>query len=257
MTAEFAQKLRGGETVIGTMIMYVRTPGIVRMAAAAGLDYVMLDLQHSNLGLETVADMCEVGRGCGIAVLVRPSTVSIDSVNRLLDIGAHGLQFHEVESADQAAMSITAMRYPPAGTRGVATSGPGSDYHEGPISTQFLADANAARVAIVQIESKEALDNLDAILAVDGIDVVSVGRQDMSVSLGVAGQTSHPLVDAAVDRVIQACREHGLIFGAAPGSPSQIQQLADLGARFLTCGTDKAILAAAYRSFASVRPIAP
>lgn len=257
MTNEFANKLRGGETVLGTMIMYVRTPGIVRMAAAAGLDYVMLDLQHSNLGLETVADMCEVGRACNIGVLIRPSTVSLDTVNRLLDIGAHGLQFHEVNSAEQAKASITAMRYPPTGTRGVATSGPGSDYRDGPIDAQFLTDTDAAHIAIVQIETQEALDNLDAIVAVDGVDVVSVGRQDMSVSLGVAGQTSHPLVEAAVQRVVDACREHDLVFGAMAGSPAQIQQLVERGARFLTCGTDKAILAAAYRGFVSSRPPAP
>ena len=120
MASDFRSRLHAGDLVMGTMVMYVRTPGVVRMAAAAGLDYVLIDLQHSIFDLELVADMCEVARAAGIAALVRPNRADADTVNRIQDLGANGLMFPDVSSRRQIEQGITAMHYPPNGTRGIA-----------------------------------------------------------------------------------------------------------------------------------------
>jgi 2-keto-3-deoxy-L-rhamnonate aldolase RhmA len=252
MSTRFLAKFRSGEPVFGTMVMWVRTPGIVRMAAAAGLDYVVVDLQHSNLGFETVADMCEVGRAAGIAVFIRPSDMRQDSVNRLQDLGADGFMFHDVTSRAQLDELVRPLTYPPRGTRGIAIGGPGADYRHGAVDAASLAAADERQFTIVQIESQDGLDNLDAIVG-DGVDVVDVGRQDLAISLGVPGQTTHPLVEAAVDGVLKACAARGIAFALAVANADEARRQLARGARFLTYRTDKAILLDAYRSFAAVR----
>jgi 2-keto-3-deoxy-L-rhamnonate aldolase RhmA len=250
VTTKFLAKFRAGEPVIGTMVMWVRTPGIIRMAASAGLDYVVVDLQHSNLGLETVADMCEVGRAAGIAVFIRPSDMGQDSVNRLQDLGADGFMFHDVTSRAQLDELIRPLTYPPRGTRGIAIGGPGADYRYGGVDADQLAAADDRQVTIVQIESQQGLDNLDSILS-GGVDVVDVGRQDLAISLGVPGQTTHALVEAAVDRVLQACAARGKVGALAVADVAEARRQLARGARFLTYRTDKAILLDGYRSFAA------
>jgi 2-keto-3-deoxy-L-rhamnonate aldolase RhmA len=249
VTTRFLAKFRAGDPVFGTMVMWVRTPGIIRMAAVAGLDYVVLDLQHSNLGLETVADMCEVARAAGIALFIRPSDMGQDSVNRLQDLGADGFMFHDVQSRAQVEELIRPVCYPPRGTRGIALAGPGADYR-GPVNAEFLAAADDRQLTIVQIESQEGLDNLDSIL-IDGVDVADVGRQDLAIALGLPGQINHPQVEAAVDNVIKACVARGIAAAVAVADADEARLQMARGVRFLTYRNDKAIMLDAYRSFAT------
>ena len=117
MTTRFLEKFRAGEPVFGTMVMWVRTPGIIRMAAVAGFDYVMIDLQHSNLGFETVVDMCEVARAAGIALFIRPSDMSQDVVNRLQDMGARVRAYDPVGTTAFVDLDTTKDVYPTAPER--------------------------------------------------------------------------------------------------------------------------------------------
>jgi len=249
VATSFLAKFRAGTPVLGTMVMWVRTPGVIRMAAVAGLDYVVVDLQHSNLGFETVADMCEVARAADIALFIRPSDMGQDTVNRLQDLGADGFMFHDVTSRAQLDELIRPLTYPPRGTRGIAIGGPGADYRPG-VSAESLAAADDRQLTIVQIESQEGLDNLDSILG-DGIDVVDVGRQDLSISLGVPGQITHPRVEAAVDSVLKASAARGIACALAVANAEEARRQLDRGARFLTYRTDKAIILDAYRSFSA------
>jgi 2-keto-3-deoxy-L-rhamnonate aldolase RhmA len=249
VTTRFQSRFRAGEPVFGTMIMWVRTPGSVRMAAAAGFDYVVVDLEHSNLGLETVADMCEIARAAGIALFIRPNETGQDTVNRLQDLGADGFMFHDVTSRAQVEELTRPLRYPPRGTRGIALAGPGADYR-GPVTAEFLAAADDRLITIVQIESQDGLDNLDSILA-GGVDVADVGRQDLAISLGLPGQITHPQVTAAVDTVLKACAARGIACALAVANVEEARQEIARGARFITYRNDKAIMLDAYRGFAA------
>lgn len=251
MTSRFLRKFRSGQPVIGTMVMYVRTPGIVRMAAAAGLDYVLIDQQHSNLGFETIADMCEMARACDIAALVRPSVVSPDTINRMQDLGVDGFMFHDVTSRVEIETTVGITNYPPAGIRGIALGGPGSNYRPGAIDADFLGACNDDQFRVVQIESRDGLERLDEIVATGGVDVVDIGRQDLSISLGVPGQLAHPDVVAAVAKVVAACEEHGVAFALAAGTEKEAGDVIASGARMVTWRTDKSILLDSYRNFAA------
>ncbi|MDW3213649.1 MAG: aldolase/citrate lyase family protein [Ilumatobacteraceae bacterium] len=244
-------RLASGGVACGTFVMYVRTPGFVRLAKAAGLDFVVVDLQHSGFGFETVADMCEVGRAAGISVLVRPNDVSQDSINRILDAGADGIVLHDVCSAEQLRRSISMTRYPPHGGRGIALGGPGADYRAEPIDTEFLEQCNERVVVVAQIESAIGLEHLDEILDVEGITAVEVGKQDLSISLGVPGERSHPRVVDAARRVVDACAARDIVVFLSASSREQIGDCVASGARMITWRTDKAILLGEYRSFVS------
>lgn len=230
-----------GGLLLGTMVMYVRAPGIIRMISQTGFDYVFVDMQHSSLGWETIADMCEVGRACGLAVIVRPSTVSQAQVNRIQDLGAHGIMFPDVRSREEIDRFLHWMHYPPSGERGVTVGGPSSDYRvdRGPEALERL---NRANIVVVQAECMEAVDALPSMLSGGGIDLVEVGRQDLSASLGVPGETSHPKVLDALRRVVADCDAHGVRVGAQAANNDDAQRLLDLGLRCISHIPDRRIL---------------
>ena len=245
----FIDRLQSGKPLLGTMIMYTRNPGVVRMAAAAGLDYVTIDAQHSSFGLETMGDMCEVARAIGIAPIIRPSLVTQETVDQYLDLGAAGLMLHGVRSATQVVAALNMVRYPPDGERGVSIGGPSADYRAGGVDAEFLASQNDSLVLIAQIEGADGLADVDQIAAT-GIDVLNVGRQDLAISLGVPGQVGHPDVSAAVERVFAIGREHGKRLSLAAGSIEEAKALAAAGVAMITWKNDKTILQGSFRSFA-------
>lgn len=251
MPTPFRQKFESGQQVFGTMLMYVRTPGIVRMAAAAGFDYVLIDLQHSVLGIETVADMCEVARATGVGAFLRPNVVSQDTVNQLLDLGADGLMLHDVSSSEQLETSSRQMRYAPAGSRGISVGGPASDYRHGPIDAGLLTFSNERQLVIAQIESRDGVEAAESIVESGAADVIELGRQDLSISLGVPGETTHATVQDAVDRVLDVCRTRDVPVSMAAGSVDEARRLVDRGVRMITWRNDKAILLDSYRTFTS------
>lgn len=231
------------------MVMYVRTPGIVRMAAQSGLDFVLIDLQHSTLGLETVADMCEVARACGIAALIRPSEVNQDSANRLLDIGADGFMFHDVTSVDQIRDSVRAAKYAPDGSRGISVGGPSSNYRPGAIDADLLRGANERLFVIAQIESAEGVANIDSILDGGTIDAVEIGKQDLSIALGVPGQMSHPRMTEATDTVASACAARDVPLMTTVATLDAARRAVDTGYRIINWRNDKAILLDSFATF--------
>jgi 2-keto-3-deoxy-L-rhamnonate aldolase RhmA len=169
----------------------------------------------------------------------------------LQDLGIDGFVFHNVDSRQQLETSITPLRYPPEGSRGIAVGGPGSDYRPGAIDSALLRATDDRQFVVAQIESRTALENLESIMSGGGIDAIDVGLQDLSISLGVPGQTRHPLVEGALDRVIEVCRSRGVAIHLAVRSAEDAQHFLARGVKLLTWRTDKAILSDSYRSFVS------
>lgn len=227
--------------LLGTMVMYVRAPGIIRMLSQVGFDYAFVDMQHSSLGLETIADMCEMGRAAGIPVIVRPSTVTQPEVNRIQDLGAHGIMFPDVRSRAEVDRFLRWMHYPPSGERGVTVGGPSSDYRvdRGPEAMERL---NRANIVVIQAECMQAVEDLPSILAGGGVDLVEVGRQDLSASLGHPGETRHPVVIDALRRVVDVCGERGVRVGAQAATNEDAQELIGLGLRCLSDIPDRRVL---------------
>jgi 4-hydroxy-2-oxoheptanedioate aldolase len=200
--------LRGSRPLLG-MFVGPTSPVMVEMCGHAGVDFVIIDNEHGPGGIESTEHLIRAARGAGIIPIVRTLEPEI---LRVLDIGASGIQVPQVDTPEQAARIVAAAKYPPTGKRGAAfsTRAAGFGFFGG---AQHLKDSNDGTAVIVMAETRTALANLDAILAVPGIDAVFFGPNDLSFSLGVPGQLNHPEVIAAIDHGIARARAAGV----APG----------------------------------------
>lgn len=241
------ERIRARQVVVGTWILFVNTPGIVRMIAEAGYHFCVVDFQHSALGIETAAAMCDVGRGCGITPLVRPALLTQGEINRLQDAGAAGIMFPDVRSPEAVRRFRAWMQYPPVGERGVAVGGAGTDYNPDR-GAPALARANDEAVLAIQIEHREGIEALDDILSGGGVDMVEIGRHDLAASLGVPGQFDHPRMADAMQRIIDCCERHDVCAGTGCEGTADAAALLDAGFRALYVGTDRRILTNSYRS---------
>ena len=176
-----------GGAAVGTMVFEFTTPGIGRIAEAAGADFVLFDQEHTPWGLETLAAAMAVMRFTRPVPLVRVPTLQSHLVSRLLDVGALGVMVPLVETQEQAARIVEAARYPPVGRRGVS-GGLAHDDYRGEDVASAMRQANAETLLIAQIETAQGVECGREIAAVEGIDVLWMGQMDLSTSLGVAGQ---------------------------------------------------------------------
>lgn len=238
-------KLAAGDFAFGGWISFTRNPALIRVIAAAGYDFVLIDMEHSSLSIEVVSDMCEMARGLGLVPLVRPYSRDSGVGSRLLDVGAMGLMHFGVNTRQEVREFMDWMRFPPDGSRG-QTGGAAFDYQTSPSleANQFVNDNI---MLVIQIETKEAVERIDEILEGGGVDVVELGRSDLSKSYGVPGQRRHEMVLGAVDKVAAACKRRRVSLGLAPDSAEDAEDLVKRGARCLFHPRDLEILTRAYR----------
>jgi 2-dehydro-3-deoxyglucarate aldolase/4-hydroxy-2-oxoheptanedioate aldolase len=197
---------------VGHAIFEFDTPGIGQIIAAAGIDFVFLDMEHSGFGYMEVKRIISALRAGGIAVLVRPPSNNYHHIARALDVGADGLAAPMVSSKAEAEAIVAHMKYPPQGHRGVALGIAHDRYEPGPAGRK-LAAANRRTAFCALIETAEGIENIDEIAAVKGVDCLWIGHFDLSASLGIPGQFDHPSFAAAEDRVRRAARRHGTALG--------------------------------------------
>ena len=203
--------------IIGTMIRMVRNPAIANIAKNAGLDMIMLDGEHGNYSLSQMADIFGVARSAGLAVFVRVPQLSRECVSGALDCGATGVMVPMVESVDQARDFVKWAKYPPLGNRGFGSIGGHTDYAGVSNTSKFMAKANAETMTIAQIESVEGVAAVDEIAAVNGIDALLVGPNDLSISLGCPGDFTCEEETKAIEKIAQAAAKNNKIFGMHAG----------------------------------------
>lgn len=221
----------------------------VAISARAGFDWILLDAEHAPNSMADLRSQIRAAAGGTAHVVVRPVVGADWMIKQILDLGAQTVLVPMVETAEQARDLVSACRYPPEGHRGVASSiVAASDFGA---RSGYLHSANAQIALIVQIESQRGLANLDAILAVDGIDGVFIGPADLSASLGHLGQPQHPQVQAAIadatSRIIAAGKAAGILLS----DPDQIAAAMASGMRFVAVGSDVALFAQATRALAT------
>jgi 2-keto-3-deoxy-L-rhamnonate aldolase RhmA len=220
--------LRGPRALLG-MFVGIPSPSLVEMCGHAGVDFVIVDNEHGPAGIESTEHMLRAARASGIIPVVR--TLESD-ILRVLDIGASAIQVPQVNSAEQAKRIVAAAKYPPIGMRGAAfsTRAAGYGFFGG---ERHVADSNAGTAVIVMTETRAAIDNLDAILAVPGIDAVFFGPNDLSFSFGHPGQMGHPEVIAAIEHGIDRALVHGVAPGVLALTPDDFQRWRKKGARYV------------------------
>lgn len=229
-------------------------PTVAEVCAGAGFDWLLLDAEHGPNDVRSLLAQLRAVHGHGPHAIVRPPSRDPDLVKQILDIGVQTLLVPMVESADQARAMVRAMRYPPAGTRGVGSAlARASRYNR---VSGYLAKADAQMCLLVQVESTQAMERLDEIAAVDGVDGVFIGPSDLAASMGRLGDAAHVEVRASVERGIARI----VAAGKAPGILAMDEAFArrsiELGCRFVAVGADITILARGTQALsAAFRPV--
>ena len=212
-------------------------PAIAEISAVPGFDFVVIDTEHTSIGIETLEDMIravEAGDS-GVEPIVRIPWNDPVRIKRVLDLGAAGVMIPMIETVEAAEDAVNAMRYPPRGIRGVAPAR-ASEY--GQRFEEYFAAANEQIVTIVQIETEQGVNNVDEIAAVDGLDAIVVGHGDLSSSLGVFGEwDSDPFRDALIT-VLNAGKRSETPVGMLATDHKEIHRWADAGVDFMIVGGD-------------------
>ncbi len=239
------EKLARGELVASMTVRLVSGIEIVPIAKSAGFDSLYVDLEHSSLTLQATSQISIMALEAGIPALVRVPANTPEYISRVLDGGALGMIAPGVRSAEEARAVVAAARYPPAGRRGLVAGLPHFGFRGVP-AAEALPALNEATLVMVQCESAASLDATEEIVAIDGIDMVMIGSNDLLADLGLAGQYDHPRLAQAYERVIAACRGRGkhVGVGGLATRPDLVAKFVRLGARYVSTGTDLAFLAA-------------
>jgi 2-keto-3-deoxy-L-rhamnonate aldolase RhmA len=250
-------RLREGGVAIGTMISEWRSEEAGHLFAAAGFDFIVIDTEHASAGWETVQTISRAARAAGIAPLVRVTDTIYSLLARALDAGALGVMVPHVETAADAREIVRCVKYPPDGERGFGPRGALTDYETTP-HEKIMPWFNAETLVLAQIESARALDNLDDIASVPGIDVLLVGPNDLSVSLGVPGDLMHTTMQDAYRRVAQVAARHGIAGGLHPGDLKVVECGCTAGMRCLMYASDvRMLLGAARQAVQGLRAMRP
>lgn len=213
---------------------------VAELAAGAGFDWLLFDLEHGLGDEAALLRQLRACRGTGTAPLVRIPALRAEAVKRVLDLGVSGVMAPMVRDAAAARELVTAMRYPPEGIRGLSSGSRAADYGAG--FRDYFGRANRELLGIVQIECASALDDADAIAALDGVDVLFIGHSDLSLALGCYGEFESPRMLAAEQKVLAAARTHGKVAGMLLKAGMDAEVYRRRGFRFFAHGTDLGIL---------------
>ena len=237
--------MKSGGVALGMIVRLARSAEIARIAKATGHDFIFIDGQHALFSVETIGHIAQTALGIGIAPLVRVRSCDDPATPVILDNGATGIIFPDVNTDAEARRAVDACKFPPVGKRSVSAGYPQYDYRAVPL-TQAVPALNNSTLVVCMIETVEGLANVEAIAAVDGVDVVHVGCNDLLTAMGLPGKFGCPEIMAAMDRVIAAAKKHNKFAGL--GGDRDLERQRDLvkkGVRFVTTQTDMGFLMAA------------
>lgn len=235
------QRLKKGETCIGTMVREIRSPQVVPMLAASGWDFIIVDTEHGSMDMQTVADFASVAQGESMTLVARVPDNLYHLLARPLDVGVEGVLCPRVDTREEAEQIVMAVKYAPHGDRGVSICSTATRYRA-TTTAEYLEQANANTLIAVQIESTLSLENADEILAVEGIDAAFIGPEDLSQSMGIPGEIKHPRMLQAYQHVIDAANRHGVAPGMHFRDLEMMTEWMRKGMRFVAYKTDFRLL---------------
>jgi 2-keto-3-deoxy-L-rhamnonate aldolase RhmA len=233
--------LVAGKTVFGCQLQAYRSPEIARTFAAAGFDFVFIDMEHGAFNLETMQDMVTASLGAGITPIVRVGELLYSLVARVLDGGAQGVILPRVEDPKILEEAISWFRFPPVGKRGYGVN-PTMIGYEQRTFPEIIDHLNRNVVSVVQFETRTAMERADELLSVKGVDIAMVGPADLSISLGVPGQFDHPLLLSTIDGLIKSCRKYGVVPGIQTRGVAMAKMWTERGMRFVGAAAEHTLL---------------
>lgn len=235
---------------VGTWIMSA-SPLVAEAIGCAGFDWGVVDMEHTPLDLMTVVHLLQAVAGTPLVPLVRVPWNDTVTIKRVLDAGARTLLVPFVQDAAEARAAVAACRYPPEGVRGMAAMGRASRFGTVP---DFFVQANREVGLVVQLETAAAIERIDEIAAVEGVDALFVGPGDLSGTMGFVGQLTHPEVIALTRRAVQRAKALGKPIGTVGGTPEVVAQYRAIGFDFVAVASDLGLMMrAAQGALAAVR----
>lgn len=242
----FKQKLAAGVIPVGHMIVEFGTRGIAQILDNAGIDFVLIDTEHTPYTAADLADLFAWFKATTIAPFVRIPEIQYHFIARTMDAGALGVMVPDVKNGEQARAIVDAVKYAPLGQRGMIMNHAHTDYVPAD-PVEYTAYSNENSTVICQIESEEGLANLEGIASTPGVDVLWVGHSDLTQSMGIPGQFDNPRFLDALKRIVATAAKHDLVAAAQPGNLTLASQWLDLGFGALSYSVDHAVYSAALK----------
>ncbi len=238
------EKLARGELSVGFSLRQARTVDIAPIAKTCGFDWLKIDLEHNSMNLDMAAQISVAALAWGITPIVRVPGPEHWQATRLLDTGAQGIIVPHVSTPEIARRVVEQCKFPPVGRRSLTGGLPQLSFAAANYPpAELVGLLNDNLILVVMLESRQAIENAEAIAAVDGIDVLYIGTNDLAADLGLTGQLGHEQIVEAYARVISACRKHGRIPGmAGVYDHALMERYVGMGARFLQGGVDLAFM---------------
>lgn len=242
------ERLQRGELALGIGLRQARTADIAMIAKACNFDWLFIDMEHNSMSIDTAAQISVAALAAGITPLVRVPDHQPFQSSRVLDGGAMGVVVPHVDTAEQARSIVRACKYPPIGHRSVAGAAPQLGFAPVPIGEATRA-MNDSMLIVVMLETPEAIENADEIAAVEGVDVLLIGSNDLCAEMGIPGQFDHPKLVDGYRRTIEATRRHGKWPGMGGVYDEKLmRQFIGMGARFILSGADLGFMMSAATS---------
>lgn len=244
-------KLRAGDLTLGVGLRQARTVDIGKAMKTAGFDWLFIDMEHNSMDVDAAVQICVAAQDAGITPIVRVPGFQHFHATRVLDGGAQGIVVPHVDDAATAAQMVSNMRYPPLGHRSVTGALPQLDFEAHAVGDTAEV-VNRETLLVVMLETPTAIANAHEIAAVPGVDGLLIGTSDLTMEMGIPGQSEHPDVIKAYETMLDACRSHG----KHPGmggiyDPAIMQRYVSMGVRMVLAGSDMAFLMAGARSRAA------
>ena len=215
--------------------------GTPRAVRDSGFGFMLIENEHRALGIETNQMLVAAARALGLTSIIRVTNAEYHLVALSMDLGADGVVVPRVESAQTAREAVSWVKFPPVGRRGFGIARSVTDFELLSIP-DAIEHWNANSIVLIQVETRPGVDAVEEIAAVPGVDAVVIGPADLSISLGIPGQTDHPQFEGAVQRVVAACRQAGIASGMFSGSVATIRFWLDKGMRWFCCGSDEGMI---------------
>lgn len=255
--AAMKRRMAAGSLILCATVRFSRTVEIAQIIRFAGYDALYCDLEHSTLGLDQVAQIAQCAALAGVVPLARVPSHDHDWISRVLDGGCHGVIVPHVDDPRAAEACVRASRYPPRGSRSLAGYAPLAAHSVGVEDSCALINGNT--VLIAMLESPEAVNNADAIAAVDGVDMLLIGTNDLCAEMGIPGRLDDPRVLDAYRRTADACRRHGKALGVGGVKEGPLlAAIVEMGGRFVMGSVDGMLLQqAAAAEVSGLRRLAP
>ncbi len=232
--------LKEGRAVIGTFVK-ITDPCTVELITNAGFDFIAIDNEHTAMSKETMVNLIRTADATGIVPTVRVRENSRPEILQALDAGAYGVMVPETSSAEEVKLVVERAKYAPEGNRGYSASQRSANY-SGMNPAEYARLSNDNTLVVVYCETARALENLDAMLAVEGVDVMFVGPFDLTQALGVIGEPNHPKVLAAIDTIVKKTRAAGKAAGIIAADADKAKQLIAQGFQYIVLGSDQAFI---------------